>query len=158
MKQEEWLIAYIDAAFDGVTLEDGKDIYEAQSDDDYGNPDELALSDVAERENWRLVPHEDLHRRFWGVTFLDTKGLRFYMPAIMLAILEPNGLHSALMPWFLTRLRTGDAFPECDPPLSKLLTNTQKAAVVRFLKLLAFNIHGMDSDVMYTLEVFQKQK
>ncbi|WP_147867748.1 DUF6714 family protein [Stieleria maiorica] len=73
MTQEQWLENYIESCFAGVSLGAGRDIYAAQSMDDYGNPDEDRLSSSAERHDWRRVPRDDLFPRFWAVTLLDAE-------------------------------------------------------------------------------------
>ena len=88
MTQTDWLVDYIAKVFDGVTLEDGIDIHAAQSLDDYGNEVEDRLSLTAERNDWRRIKIDTLEPRFWAVTFLDAKGLRFYAPAIMTELLK----------------------------------------------------------------------
>ena len=140
MTQEKWLTDYIASAFAGVSLEDGIDIYAAQSMDDYGNPDEDRRSKTAERHDWRRVPHDDLFPRFWAVTFLDAKGFRFYAPAIMTALLKPhNPPGECLSSWFFFDLKVSEEGLIKGVPFNELFNNRQRAAFIRFLKYLVYN-------------------
>lgn len=135
MKQEEWLTRYITCAFAGVTLGDGIDLYAAESLDDYGNPSEDQLSLAAEKNDWRLVPPNDLFPRFGALTFLDAAGFRFYAPAVMIAILSnPDRHDECLSSWFLLTLAVDETGSIKDVSFNSLFTLHQRAALVRFLK------------------------
>lgn len=137
MKQEQWLVNYIELAFTDVTLGDGIDIYAAQSLDDYGNPKEDLLSLTAEREDWRRVPDYDLITRFWAVTFLDALGFRFYTPAIMRLMLLPDGdSGGCLTSWFLMHLSVSEDGLIKGVHFNSLFSSRQRAAIIRFLKFL----------------------
>jgi len=139
MKQEQWLVEYIDSAFAGVKLGDGRDLYAAQSADQYGNPDEDHLSLTAERLDWRRVPADDLFPRYDGVTFLDAHGFRFYAPAIMTALLLQPRPGECLYDWFLFNLRITKAGIIKGVHFNELFTSRQRAALIRFLKYLVYN-------------------
>jgi hypothetical protein len=138
VNQEAWLSNYISSAFAGVTLGEGIDLYAAVSLDDYGNPDEDRLSLAAERNDWRLVPEDDLFPRFGAVTFLDAQGFRFYAPAIMIAVIanpDRRGEFSS----FLLNLAISDTGSIKGINFNSLFTPLQRAAVIRFLKYMAYN-------------------
>jgi hypothetical protein len=146
MTQEEWLLKYIESAFADVALGGGIDIYAAQSMDDYGNPDEDRRSQSAERNDWRKVPHEDLAPRFWAITFLDERGLRFYAPAIMTAVLQGADTTGCLLDWFLSKLHVTQGgllhFAEVHVHFREVFNDRQRAAIIRFLKYLTYNGPG----------------
>ena len=145
MIQTDWLIEYISEAFADVTLDGGIDIHAAKSMDDYGNPEELRLSHNAERMDWRRVKIETLSRRFWGITFLDAKGLRFYSPAIMTELLR-HGDNSGLLPdWFLNALAVTPAGIIKGVPFDELFTSVQRAAIIRYLKFVVHHERALDN-------------
>jgi hypothetical protein len=141
MNQEEWLTAYIESAFAGVELGDGIDIQAAESMDDYGNPREEQLSKIAERRDWRRVPHAIMFPRFWAVTFLDAVGFRFCAPATMTALVQPHDPRECLSSWFFTGLHVDRNGRIKGVPFKSLFTAQQKAAIVRFLKYAVHNRH-----------------
>ncbi|MEM8672075.1 MAG: DUF6714 family protein [Planctomycetota bacterium] len=148
MTQEQWLAQYIASCFAGVTLGNGIDLYAAQSMDDHGNPDEDHLSLSAERHDWRRVPSDDLFPRFWAVTFLDALGFRFYTPAIMTALLQPDDPGECLSSWFLANLSITQQGTIKEVPFNTLFTARHKAALMRFLKYAIYNrSRRFDTDV-----------
>lgn len=70
-------------------------IYEGESLDRYGDPNEDQLAKTAERTDWRRVPIDDLCDRHGAFSYLDAEEFRFYTPAIMKVIvndLDDRGL------------------------------------------------------------------
>jgi hypothetical protein len=139
MTQEVWLSRYIAAAFSDVSLEDGIDIYAAESLDDYGNPEEDQRSLTVDRQDWRSVPHEELFPRFSAITFLDAKGFRFYTPAIMTALLLPHDPGECLSSWFLFNLKITKDGAIKGMQFNELFSQRQRAALIRFLKYVIYN-------------------
>lgn len=137
----DWLIGYIEHAFAGVTLGDGTTLYEAAFQADYGfDPRELALSENAERIDWRRVPFDDLFARSDAIFFLNSCAKRFYSPAIMRAVLI-DGVRDGLMyDAFLFDL-AGFVYAKKQEgiPFATLYDTAQRAAFVRFCKFAAFN-------------------
>jgi len=150
MTQEEWLLKYIESAFEEVTLNDGVDIYAAQSLNDYGNPDEDRRSRSAERNDWRKIPLEDLSPRFCAIVFLDVQGLRFYAPAIMTALLQRADTSGFLLDWFVSKLHVtqdgllhfAEARLQKHVHFREVFNDRQRAAIIRFLKYLTYNTPG----------------
>jgi len=157
VKQEQWLKQYIESSFADVVLGDGRDLYAAQSDADYGNPDEDRLSQGAERLDWRRVPAEDLYARHEAVTFLDPQGFRFYAPAIMTALLtDPKRNDSMLFSKFLWNLKITTTGIVKGVPFATLFTNRHRAAMIRFSKLWVYNRgREPDQDVVRVLRELQ---
>ena len=83
------LIETIRAAFKDVTLEDGVGLFEAQGLDDYKTPEachELKQKDV--KRNWEAIPAADLNQCYSSLSFFDPKGMRFHLPAFLIADLK----------------------------------------------------------------------
>jgi hypothetical protein len=137
----EWLVRYIEHAFDGVTLNDGTTLYEAAFHADYeSDPRELALSANAERTDWRRVPTDHLFSRNDAIFFMNSLGKRFYSPAILRAVLTEGTRDGLLYDSFIFDLSAFVlAAKEDDIPFAKLYNTTQRAAFVRFCKYAAFN-------------------
>lgn len=137
----DWLIQYIDTAFEGVSLGDGMTLYEAAYRADYGcHPRELALAATAERQDWRRVPIEHLFEREDAIFFMDSAAKRFYSPAILRAVLIEGTRNRTMYDAFLFDLSSFvRATPKEDVPFSQLYDAKQRAAFVRFCKFAAFN-------------------
>ncbi|WP_286764850.1 MULTISPECIES: DUF6714 family protein [Rhodopirellula] len=154
-----WLADYIEHAFRRATLGDGTSIYRAESIDDYGNPLEDELDQTAERIDWRRVPNADLLKRNWALHHLDAKGFRFYTPAILTMMIDPQNRSSMLMDTFLFRLIRVN----CDCMIGNecfhsIFNASQRAAIIRFLKFAQHNEpRGFnDVDVRRALEVVKR--
>lgn len=82
---KEALIQAIYQSFDGVTLEDGIGLWEAQGIDDYLSKDECKkLREKDEKDDWRKIPLTDLYRCNSSLPFFDAKGFRFHLPICLL--------------------------------------------------------------------------
>ncbi|HEY6530216.1 MAG TPA: DUF6714 family protein [Cellvibrionaceae bacterium] len=80
------LIAIITDAFDGVVLEDGIGLDEAQAIDDYKTLEQRQFQRLSdEKERWRDIPVAQLNRCNSSLSFFDAKGMRFHLPAFMIA-------------------------------------------------------------------------
>ena len=79
----------IRAAFSGVTLGDGVGLCEAQGLDDYEDDATLAkLRRRDETQDWLRISVEDLNRCYSSLSFFDAEGMRFHIPAFLIADLE----------------------------------------------------------------------
>ncbi|TWT64906.1 hypothetical protein Pan14r_54900 [Crateriforma conspicua] len=156
----DWLIRYIEHAFAGVSLGVGTTLYEAAFHADYGfDQRELALSDSAERIDWRRVPFDDLYSRNDAIFFMNSCGKRFYSPAIMRAVLT-DGMRDGLMydAFMFDLAGFVHAKKAEDIPFTTLYNTNQRAAFVRFCKFAAFNApreFGRD-DPLKTLDRIRK--
>ncbi|MEM6473790.1 MAG: DUF6714 family protein [Planctomycetota bacterium] len=138
---KDWLVRYIEHAFSGVVLGDGISLYEAAYQADYGfDQRELALSEDAERIDWRRVPTDDLFQRSDAIFFLDSAGRKFYTPAILCALLK-EGTHDGLMYDAFMFDLSGfvHAKKVNSQPFATLYNSQQRSAFVRFCKYAAFN-------------------
>ncbi len=83
------LEAAIVAAFDGVKLEDGIGLYEAQAIDGYADLETRASNRSRdEKEDWKSITNSSLNECNSSVHFFDPKGMRFHLPAFMLCELQ----------------------------------------------------------------------
>jgi len=143
----QWLIAYIEHAFRGVKLDGGLTIYEGESRDRYGDEAEMCLDTTAERMDWRRVPVADLPCRHAALSFIDAAGFRFYTPAIMTVIVsghDGNGILTDAFLFHLHGIRSSCRVRET--PYCELFNASQRAAIIRFLKFLAFSSRGCNGD------------
>lgn len=120
------LIDAIRQAFAEVTLEDGIGLHEAQAIDDY--EDHWVQKNHRkndEKQDWNKIPVSQLIACRSSLSFFDAKGMRFHLPAFLIAELE-QPLDSGVV----FQLTQSDAF-SLDRFL--LLSSEQTHAVVEFL-------------------------
>ena len=142
------VLAAINAAFDGVRLEDGISLHEAEAIDDYAMSDERTAARAKDTEvDWRDVPTSSLEEMYFVWSYFDGKGFRFYLPAALVwgmnAIKDPEANLTSLerVIWALTP-RRGE-IQDIDPDDSiftdqvRLLSARQADAVRQFLKWVA---------------------
>ncbi len=139
MKLEDWLKSYITSAFSSVTLEDGIDIHSAKVHDSYGfDQTEAKLAVSCQRGDWRCVDPQLLRDRAWVLTFLDAKGFRFYLPVMMIDIIE-NERTSDLAETLFYKFEVTYDHRFMGQPYSNVFNRSQRAAIIRFLKFLCYN-------------------
>ncbi|MEM9567181.1 MAG: DUF6714 family protein [Cyanobacteria bacterium P01_E01_bin.34] len=113
-------------AFKGVTLGDGIGLWEAQAIDDYETYVVRAEKRRGDQKfDWQEISHDELRRCYSSLCFFDADGMRFHLPAFLLA--EIDGEFDQLV-FHLTDLD--------DYKREKLmsLNDSQKSAVVEFLE------------------------
>ena len=77
------------SAFDGVTLQEGVGLYQAQGIDDYASQAQcLAYRAKDEKLNWKNISIDDLNRCNSSLSFFDAQGMLFHLPAFLLASLN----------------------------------------------------------------------
>ena len=119
----------IERAFEGVALDEGIGLREAQGIDD--REDEKTCASYRERDeknDWRKVPKGTLNRCHSSPSFLDSKGFRFYLPAFMCAELRDE--HGYGFEFTLVQI------DEYGRQKFSLLTPPQRAAVRAYLSFL----------------------
>lgn len=83
------LCRVIEAAFDGVTLGDGVGLQEGQAIDDYLDASARAACRAKdEKEDWRWIATRALNLCHSSLSFFDAEGMRFHLPAFLLADLR----------------------------------------------------------------------
>ncbi|EQA69443.1 DUF6714 family protein [Leptospira noguchii] len=87
----EVLRILIDFAFENVVRGNGVTLHEAVAEDDYLSKEEcLAARKKDPDVHWRDVPTEHLANHPEFLTYLDSEGLRYYLPAVMMFALNFN--------------------------------------------------------------------
>lgn len=118
------VIELIRAAFQGVVLGDGIGLRQADGIDGYLNEQKLAeLRSQDEKLDWSAIPSEDLDRYYVSLTFFDADGMRFHLPAYLIADLRGE----LFMADVLDYLTGGSRFNN--------FSNAQRSAVKEFLWL-----------------------
>jgi hypothetical protein len=83
------VIRVIEAAFANVKLGHGIGLMEAQGLDDYDDATTRAqYRSGDEKEDWRKIPADLLNRCNSSLSFFDAEGMRFHLPAYLLADLR----------------------------------------------------------------------
>ena len=90
--ERERVASWIKEAFRGVTLGNGVGLWEGRALDDYDDERGIASARLRDqRSDWSAIPVEDLCECESSLTFADQEGVRFLLPAFMLAELELPG-------------------------------------------------------------------
>ena len=83
------LVAEAREAFAGVTLGSGTGLLEANGLDDYASQEKLAEYRANdEKWDWRSIPLNRLNRYSSSLSFFDAEGMRFHLPAFLVADLR----------------------------------------------------------------------
>ena len=116
----------IETAFSGVTLGNGVGLTETQGLDDYADAVTLAgYRANDEKDDWHRIPVEALNQCNSSLSFFDAEGMRFHLPAYLLADL--HGDYGFGITFRLTNLSD-----HCLTQFA-LLSPAQRAAVRAFL-------------------------
>ncbi len=138
----------IEAAFAGVTLGIGVGLREAQGLDDYADAKtRAAYRATDEKTDWRRIPWEELNACFSSLSFFDAEGMRFHLPAYILADLSSN-YHATDLALCLAHLS------EYDIGQLALLSTEQRRAVRAYL-LHAANYAEEESDRLQFLRIIE---
>ncbi|MBL8300860.1 MAG: hypothetical protein JNN30_21170 [Rhodanobacteraceae bacterium] len=130
-KSKRWyrgkqVIDRLRVAFAGVTLGDGVGLYQAQGLDDYAGQEELdrlRLND--EKHDWSRIPAAALNECHSSLRFFDPEGMRFHMPAFLIADISGDFHH-------------GVDYHLCNPgDRFSLLSPQQREAVRQFMLYIA---------------------
>jgi hypothetical protein len=114
------------AAFAGVTLDHGVGLMEGLEIDSYSGPEVCAAaSETDEKDDWSRIPVDVLNGAATSLSYFDAKGMRFHLPAYLIA-----DLHGELTQDVRFHLNTRGL----DERFS-LLTTAQRQAVRMFLEL-----------------------
>ena len=75
--------------FQGVTLGDGVGLLQGMGLVDYANASTLAAYRARdEKHDWSAIPPAELNRCHTSLSYFDAEGMRFHLPAYLLAYLE----------------------------------------------------------------------
>lgn len=87
----EALVAATAKAFAGVTLGSGVGLLEANGRDDYADEESLAaFREQDEKLDWSVIPLDQLNRYSSSLSFFDAEGMRFHLPAFLMADMQGN--------------------------------------------------------------------
>jgi len=123
------LISEITSAFAVVRLGGGVGLFEAQGLDDYADAAERkALRERDEKDDWTVLSADALNRANSSLSFFDAEGMRFHLPAYLVADLRGD-------------YRFGVVFTLCQASVRAeqfaLLCGRQRAAVRHYLEIIA---------------------
>lgn len=122
----ERIKALIRSAFSGVTLGNGVGLQQGQGLDDYADKHTLAAyREQDEKHDWSAIPVAELDRCYSSPSFFDAEGMRFHLPAYLIAELEGT-LETASVLFHLVHT---------DPQRFDILSTAQREAVRQFLLL-----------------------
>ncbi len=83
------LISSIKESFKGVELRNGIGLSEANAIDDYADQQtRAACREKDEKQNWNAIPSSELNNYHWSLSFFDAEGMRFHLPAFLIADLK----------------------------------------------------------------------
>lgn len=140
-RRADEVIALIDRAFDGVTLDDGIGLRESDGIDVYAGADELKrLRALDEKLDWRMIPSDLLNYCHAAPSYLDSAGMLFHIPAFLTSELKGEYQFE-----FISRLIDGH-YSATD--FLQRLTTAQREAIaecVRFYCSVSPRIYGEDS-------------
>lgn len=83
------VLGLVRKAFEGVKLREGVGLRQGQGLDDYADERTLATYRAQdEKHDWSAIPVADLDRCYSSLSFFDADGMRFHLPAYLVADLE----------------------------------------------------------------------
>jgi hypothetical protein len=128
-EHERRVCGLIRTAFAGVTLGAGVGLRQGQGIDDYADlGTQASLRARDEKRDWSAIPVADLDRCYSSLSFFDAEGMRFHLPAYLVANLEGT-LRTADPMFHLVHLVDGMEFRYA------LLSPAQREAVREYLVL-----------------------
>ncbi|MBX3442544.1 MAG: hypothetical protein KF774_09050 [Planctomyces sp.] len=129
------LLGLVRRAFQGVALGEGRGLREADGLDDYADARTLAAYRAQdEKRDWSAIPAADLNRHCCGLSFFDAEGMRFHLPAYLIAELEDQ-LDTASIVFHLTCMAGGT------DSRFDALSAAQRDAVRQFLLMVLSDPH-----------------
>lgn len=91
------LIEQIKSAFLGVKLGNGIGLKEADGIDDYADEETLACYRITdEKKDWQVISVDTLNRYHCSLSYFDVEGMRFYLPAYLIAELKGEYRHELI--------------------------------------------------------------
>ncbi|HEV3143920.1 MAG TPA: DUF6714 family protein [Gemmataceae bacterium] len=125
-EKEQQVANLIKDAFAGIRLGDGVGLFEAQAIDDYADAaTRQAARSRDETDDWSAISADDLNQCYSSLSFFDAEGMRFHLPAFLLADLKGQFKQDVI--FALTYLNDTARFEKLSPP--------QRRAVRQFLLL-----------------------
>jgi hypothetical protein len=126
---QDRVLDLVRSAFRGVTLGNGVGLRQGQGLDDYADERTLASYRAEDEKNdWSAIPVADLDRCYSSLSFFDAEGMRFHLPAYLVADLEES-LQTADVLFHLVYMAHGSE------SRFDTLSSAQREAVRQFLLL-----------------------
>ncbi|QVL31214.1 hypothetical protein KIH39_20545 [Telmatocola sphagniphila] len=133
--EKERVLVLIRSAFQGVSLGEGVGLLQGQGLDDYADKLTLAAYRAQdEKQDWSAIPVAELNRCHSSLSFFDAAGMRFHLPAYLVAELE-GSLQSIDVVYYLVHISRGGASQ------FETLSPAQREAVRAFLLLQLSDAH-----------------
>lgn len=86
---KEIVVRRIREAFRGVTLGKGVGLFEGQGLDDYEDAGtRRAYRAKDQKDDWKSISVENLNQCYSSLSFFDAEGMRFHLPAFLIAQLD----------------------------------------------------------------------
>ena len=86
---EDQIIGKIETAFSGVVLGQGIGLFEAQALDDYESEEvQKKRREEDEKINWNSIAYEVLQRCHSSLSFFDSDGMKFHLPAYIIGSIK----------------------------------------------------------------------
>ena len=154
------VIEQITKAFEGVSREDGISLHEARVIDDWGGEEERAAARKIDTDSrWQDIPVEWIEQLHDVLSFLDSKGWRYYLPAYMLYALKfyktsSNACDSALYSCALYKGSKNNDLKEYQLSRFRSLTVDQSRAVCQFLQFEAAYGEGDEQVAQEALDAY----
>jgi hypothetical protein len=127
--EKDRVLGLVRSAFAGVTLGQGIGLLQGQGLDDYADERTVASYRAQdEKHDWSAIPVADLDHCYSSLSFFDADGMRFHLPAYLVADLE-GGLQTAEIVFHLTYWERGGE------SRFDTLSAAQRNAVRAFLQL-----------------------
>jgi hypothetical protein len=96
-QRAQQIIEMIDAAFSRVTLGNGIGLHQAQGLDDYADERTCAaLRAKDEKADWHRIDRSTLNACHSSLSFFDAEGMRFHLPAFLIASLLQDEDHATI--------------------------------------------------------------
>lgn len=150
IREAEELIARIRKAFAGVKLGNGIGLWQAQGLDDYASEEECAqYREKDEKDDWSQISVDDLNACNSSLSFFDDEGMRFHLPAYLVAELE--GAYRFGMAFALSHLN------DYAMQQYSLLNNEQRDAVRHVALYLADQDEYDRSDLLRAVDKYWAQ-
>jgi hypothetical protein len=149
------IVAEIEAAFAGVQLDGGISLKQTQVIDNYGrdctSEQFTALPRSEVTDDWKRIPVSMLDEAD-SLAHLDDRGVKYYIPALMLRLLDNYDPGSMMTIGTLSILypRT-----ESGEYVLSLLTDPQKRAIARFMKELPMLVGLEGEDITIVDRAFR---
>ena len=125
---EKRVVELIRQAFRGATLGNGVGLMQAQGLDDYADAKTLGeYRSQDEKSDWSAIPADELNSCCSSLSFFDAEGMRFHLPAFLIADLEGTFVQEVVFHLTCFEHDAMDRFAE--------LSTTQRHSVREFLLL-----------------------